>query len=367
MSFVLLGTDGTSRRGRLTTPHGTVDTPTFMPVGTQATVKAMQMRDVADTGAEVVLGNTYHLMLRPGADRVARFGGLHEFMRWPKTILTDSGGFQVMSLSALRTIDDDGVTFKSHVDGSMHRLTPEGAVDIQLKLGADIQMQLDECVALPAPAETVARAVTLSLEWARRARGAFGAAAPSGRLQFGIVQGGTAPSERVRSAQGLVAIGFDGYAVGGLAVGEPQSEMFRTLEETLPALPTDSPRYLMGVGTPSDLIGAVARGVDMFDCVMPTRAGRHGVAYTGEGKLNLKNARFADDQTPLDPDTPCAAAQEYSRGYLHHLVRVGEPLGATLLSYNNIAYYQRLMRTLRDAIEAGCFGETAERLRKVWG
>ena len=366
MSFELLATDGAARRGRLTTPHGTVETPTFMPVGTQASVKAMQMRDVDATGAEVVLGNTYHLMLRPGAERVARFGGLHAFSGWNKTILTDSGGFQVMSLASLRKIDDDGVTFASHVDGSKHRLTPESAVDIQLKLGSDIQMQLDECVALPASPEAVARSVTLSLAWAARARDAFTATAPAGRLQFGIVQGGTDAAERARSAAGLIDIGFDGYAVGGLAVGEPQAEMFATLDHTVPHLPADAPHYLMGVGTPADLIGAVARGIDMFDCVMPSRAGRHGTAYTAQGRLNLKNAKWADDLEPLDPTSDCPAARDYSKAYLHHLVRVGEPLAATLLTWANIDYYQRLMRTLRDAIAAGTFTAIAAELSATW-
>ncbi|ORE95518.1 queuine tRNA-ribosyltransferase [Stappia sp. 22II-S9-Z10] len=366
MSFQLLTTDGGARRGRLVTPHGLVETPAFMPVGTQATVKTMLMRDVESTGAQVVLGNTYHLMLRPGADRVASFGGLHEFMRWPHTILTDSGGFQVMSLSALRKIDDDGVTFKSHVDGSMHRLTPESAVEIQLKLGSDIQMQLDECVRLPATPEEIARSVTISLEWGARARRTF-LEAQSGRLQFGIVQGGTDPSERQRSAEGLVGIGFDGYAIGGLAVGEPQDEMFATIDVTAPHLPATHARYLMGVGTPGDLIGAVARGIDMFDCVMPTRAGRHGLAYTTTGKVNLKNARFATDDAPLDPDLDCHASRDFSRGYLHHLVKVGEPLAATLISWNNIAFYQRLMADLRAAITAGRFAEERARLAEIWG
>ncbi|MBJ3775111.1 tRNA guanosine(34) transglycosylase Tgt [Acuticoccus mangrovi] len=366
MSFTLLARDGGARRGRLATPHGVVDTPTFMPVGTQATVKTMQLRDVASTGTQVVLGNTYHLMLRPGADRMARLGGLHRFMGWDSTILTDSGGFQVMSLSDLRRVDPEGVTFKSHVDGSMHRLTPEKAVEIQLKLGADIQMQLDECVRLPAPIEEVRRANRLSLDWAARARRAFRAEAAEGLLQFAIVQGGTDRDERVRSADGIVDIGFEGYAIGGLAVGEPQAEMFETVEITEPHLPADAPRYLMGVGTPADIIGAVERGIDMFDCVMPTRAGRHGVAYTSEGKLNLKNARFAEDMSPLDPESDCPAAADYSRAYLHHLVRVGEPLGATLLSWANIHFYQRLMRELREAIEAGRFAETARRWRTVW-
>ena len=366
MTFALLATDGAARRGRLTTPHGTVETPTFMPVGTQATVKAMQMRDVAATGAEVVLGNTYHLMLRPGAERVAALGGLHRFSGWDKTILTDSGGFQVMSLSNLRRIDEDGVTFKSHVDGSQHRLTPENAVDIQLKLGSDIQMQLDECVALPATPAEVERSVTLSLAWAARAREAFLKSAPPGRLQFGIVQGGTDAAERERSAKGLAEIAFDGNAIGGLAVGEPQHLMFSTIEATAPHLAAEKPRYLMGVGTPADIIGAVERGVDMFDCVMPTRAGRHGLAYTSEGRLNLKNARFADDDTPLDPATDSPASRDYSRAYLHHLVRVGEPLAMTLLTWHNIAFYQRLMRALREAIAAGTFAATAAAWREVW-
>ena len=367
MTFTLLHTDGRARRGRIATAHGTVETPAFMPVGTQASVKAMQLRDVAATGAEVVLGNTYHLMLRPGAERVAALGGLHRFMGWDRTILTDSGGFQVMSLAGLRRIDAEGVTFKSHVDGSMHRLTPESAVAIQLHLGADIQMQLDECVALPARAEDVARSVTLSLDWAARARRAFLEKAPAGRQQFGIVQGGTDPSERARSAGGLLAIGFDGYAVGGLAVGEPQAEMFATLDATTPFLPHQRPRYLMGVGTPSDIVGAVERGIDMFDCVMPTRAGRHGMAYTSGGKINLKNARFADDDTPLDAATDCPASRDVSRAYLHHLIRVGEPLARTLVSWNNIAFYQRLVASLRTGIEEGHFADTAREWRAIWG
>ena len=361
MSFALRSTDGAARRGQLTTPHGPVQTPAFMPVGTQASVKAMQPRDVAATGAEVVLGNTYHLMLRPGAERIAALGGLHAFMGWERTILTDSGGFQVMSLADLRRIDGDGVTFKSHVDGSMHRLTPESAVSIQLDLGADIQMQLDECVALPASPDAVARSVSLSLAWAARARKTFRDAAPQGRLQFAIVQGGTDPAERARSAEGVIAIGFDGYAIGGLAVGEGQPEMFATLDTTVPRLPSDAARYLMGVGTPSDIVGAVGRGIDMFDCVLPTRAGRHGVAYTGQGKINLKNARFADAAEPLDPRTDCHASRDFSRAYLHHLVRVGEPLAATLLTFNNIALYQRMMAELREAIEERRFAEVAAR------
>ncbi|XWN33030.1 MAG: tRNA guanosine(34) transglycosylase Tgt [Devosia sp.] len=367
MSFELLARDGAARRGVLTTPHGTVQTPAFMPVGTQATVKAMQTRDVVATGSEVVLGNTYHLMLRPGAERVKRLGGLHTFMGWPKTILTDSGGFQVMSLSALRNIDDEGVTFKSHVDGSIHRLTPEDAVRIQLALGSDIQMQLDECIALPATDEAVERSVARSIAWGRRARAAFVADAPAGRLQFGIVQGGTDRASRTHSVAGLLDIGFDGYAVGGLAVGEPQEEMFATLDYTVPQLPVGAPHYLMGVGTPGDMIGAVARGIDMFDCVMPTRAGRHGVAYTADGKLNMKNARFAEDTSPVDAKSTCPAAQDYSRAYIHHLVRVGEPLAATLLSWINIHFYQALMGDLRNAIETGTFAQVAEANRAIWG
>ncbi len=300
-----------------------------MPVGTAGTVKAMTMDQVKATGADIILGNTYHLMLRPGAERVAALGGLHEFSRWQGPILTDSGGFQVMSLAQLRKLDENGVTFQSHIDGSTHALTPERSLEIQALLDADIRMQLDECIRLPAPREEVERAMRLSLRWAERSKAAFGA--PEGRALFGIVQGGDVPALRLASAEGLTEIGFDGYAVGGLAVGEPQATMLEMLAITVPALPADKPRYLMGVGTPDDIVESVARGIDMFDCVMPTRAGRHGVAYTRFGKLNLQNARHADDQRPLDEESDCPAARDYSRAYLHHLVKSGEMLGAMLL------------------------------------
>lgn len=363
-----LGRDGRARRGRLHTAHGTVETPAFMPVGTQATVKAMFPEDVASTGAEVVLGNTYHLMLRPTAERVAELGGLHTFMRWKKTILTDSGGFQVMSLSGLRKLAENGVAFQSHIDGSRHLLTPERSVEIQGLLGSDIQMQLDECVRLPAEPAEVERGMRLSLRWAERSRVAFEAMGGPGRGQalFGIVQGGDVPALRVESARELSRMPFEGYSIGGLAVGEPQAVMLAMLDETLPVLPQDKPRYLMGVGTPHDIIEAVARGVDMFDCVMPTRAGRHGVAYTRFGKLNLKNARHADDPAPLDPESDCPATRDYSRAYLHHLVRCGEGLGAMLLTWNNVAYYQSLMKRLRSAIEDGTFEAVRAELGALW-
>ena len=363
-----IGRDGAARRGRLHTAHGTVETPAFMPVGTQATVKAMFPEDVAATGAEVVLGNTYHLMLRPTAERVAGLGGLHTFMRWNRTILTDSGGFQIMSLSGLRKLEEHGVAFQSHIDGSRHLLTPERSVEIQGLLGSDIQMQLDECVRLPAERKEVERGMRLSLRWAERSRAAFEAmdGPAKGQALFGIVQGGDDAGLRVESAAALSAMPFEGYSIGGLAVGEPQDVMLAMLDETLPVLPTEKPRYLMGVGTPHDIIEAVARGVDMFDCVMPTRAGRHGVAYTRFGKLNLKNARHADDPAPLDPESDCPAARDYSRAYLHHLVRCGEGLGAMLLTWNNIAYYQHLMKTLRTAIEQGRFAEVRAELGRLW-
>lgn len=363
-----LGQDGAARRGRLHTAHGTVETPAFMPVGTQATVKAMFPEDVAATGAEVVLGNTYHLMLRPTAERVAGLGGLHTFMRWNRTILTDSGGFQIMSLSGLRKLEEHGVAFQSHIDGSRHLLTPERSVEIQGLLGSDIQMQLDECVRLPAERKEVERGMRLSLRWAERSRAAFEAmdGPAKGQALFGIVQGGDDAGLRVESAAALSAMPFEGYSIGGLAVGEPQDVMLAMLDETLPVLPAEKPRYLMGVGTPHDIIEAVARGIDMFDCVMPTRAGRHGVAYTRFGKLNLKNARHADDPAPLDPESDCPAARDYSRAYLHHLVRCGEGLGAMLLTWNNIAYYQHLMKTLRTAIEQGRFAEVRAELGRLW-
>jgi queuine tRNA-ribosyltransferase len=351
--FRISATDGAARVGELEFPRGAIRTPAFMPVGTAATVKAMYPEQVRETGADVVLGNVYHLMLRPGAERVAALGGLHHFMRWPRPILTDSGGFQVMSLAALRKLDRDGVTFRSHVDGSQHRLTPERSVEIQRLLGSDVTMQLDECVRLPATPEEVERAMLLSLDWAERSKAAFGA--PEGRALFGIVQGGDVAELRKRSARGLVRLGFDGYAIGGLAVGEPQDTMLAMLDETVPELPADRPRYLMGVGAPDDLLKAIARGVDMFDCVMPTRAGRHGQAYTRFGRINLKNARHADDPRPLDEESDCPALRDYSRAYLHHLVKSGEILGMMLLTWANLATYQALMAGARAAIAEGRF------------
>ncbi|MEM8812000.1 MAG: tRNA guanosine(34) transglycosylase Tgt [Pseudomonadota bacterium] len=364
-AYQCLVRDREARRGRLTTPHGTVETPAFMPVGTQATVKAMYPGQVRDLGAEIVLGNTYHLMLRPGAERVARLGGLHAFMNWQGPILTDSGGFQVMSLAQLRKLTEDGVTFQSHIDGSRHVLTPERSVEIQGLLGSDIQMQLDECLKLPAERTEVERAMMLSLRWAERSLKAFTGAA-IGQALFGIVQGGTDPALRRTSAEELVGMDFPGYSIGGLAVGEPQADMFSTLDHTVPFLPSDKPRYLMGVGTPDDLLGAVQRGVDMFDCVMPTRAGRHGLAYTRRGKVNFRNARHADDPRPLDERSSCPAARDYSRAYLHHLVRTGETLGAMLLSWNNLAYYQSLMADMRESIAAGRLTDRAEEIRADW-
>ena len=363
-SFRVRAREGTSRTGTITTGHGGIRTPAFMPVGTAATVKAMHPEEVRALGADVVLGNVYHLMLRPGAERVAALGGLHAFMRWPGPILTDSGGFQVMSLAKLRKLDEHGVTFQSHIDGSKHVLTPERSIEIQGLLGSDIQMQLDECIRLPAPESDVERAMTLSLRWAARSKAAF--ANKRGQALFGIVQGGTVPGLRRTSAEALTTMGFDGYALGGLAVGEPQAVMLETIEATVPFLPDHAPRYLMGVGTPDDLLESVARGIDMFDCVMPTRAGRHGVAYTRHGKLNLRNAGHADDPAPIDPDASCAAARLYSRAYLHHLVRSGEILGMMLLTAINIGYYQDLMRDMRAAIGAGRFAAFREETRSGW-
>jgi queuine tRNA-ribosyltransferase len=362
--FTIHVTDGAGRTGIIATPRGEIRTPAFMPVGTQATVKTMLPGEVRALGSDIVLGNTYHLMLRPGAERVARLGGLHRFMNWPHPILTDSGGFQVMSLAQLRKLDADGVTFRSHIDGSEHRLTPERSIEIQRLLGADISMQLDECVSLPAEPDAVERAMLLSLAWAERSKAAFGD--PEGRALFGIVQGGAAPELRLKSAAGLKNIGFDGYAIGGLAVGEPQATMLAILDVTVPALPAARPRYLMGVGTPDDILESIRRGVDMFDCVMPTRAGRHGLAYTRFGKVNLKNAGHADDPNPLDAESGCPAARDYSRAYLHHLVKAGEALGAMLLTWNNLAYYQRLMADARAAIADGRYARYVEEIRRGW-
>jgi queuine tRNA-ribosyltransferase len=350
-SFHLIATNGAARCGKILTPHGPVATPAFMPVGTQATVKGLTPDAVRAIGADIVLGNTYHLMLRPGAERIAALGGLHAFMNWPHAIITDSGGFQVMSLAQLRKVEPKGVTFRSHLDGAMVELTPERAVEVQMLLGSDIAMQLDECLKLPAQTSELARAMRLSLAWAERSKRAF-EAAPLGRALFGIVQGGDDAQLRRESARALTAIGFQGYAIGGLAVGEPQAVMLRMIEEVMPEIPPDRPHYLMGVGTPDDLIEAVARGIDMFDCVMPTRNGRHGLAFTRFGPINLKNARHADDPRPLDEASPCPAARTYSRAYLHHLVRANEMLGAILLTTVNLAYYQELMAGLRVAIAA---------------
>ncbi len=356
--------DGAARAGTMATAHGKVPTPVFMPVGTAGTVKAMTADQVRATGASIVLGNTYHLMLRPGADRVERLGGLHRFMDWPGPILTDSGGFQVMSLAALRTLDEDGVTFRSHLDGSAHRLTPENATSIQHQLDATITMAFDECAKLPATAADVAASMERSMRWAARSRAAF--RPRPGYAQFGIVQGGVDPALRARSVDALLAIGFEGYAIGGLAVGEGQAAMFATLEVTVPRLPHDQPRYLMGVGTPDDIVGAVLRGIDMFDCVMPTRAGRTARAYTRSGVLNLRNARHQENPAPLDPGCRCIACTRHGRAYLHHLFRAGEILGPMLLTQHNITYYQDLMCGLRDAICRGDMNAHAARLRAAW-
>jgi queuine tRNA-ribosyltransferase len=365
-SFNLISTDGAARRGEFATPHGRVQTPAFMPVGTQGTVKGLSPDDVRDTGAEIVLGNTYHLMLRPGAERIAALGGLHKFMNWTLPILTDSGGFQVMSLSELRKIDERAVTFRSHLDGAMIELTPERAIDIQILLGADIAMQLDECLKLPASRQEIDRAMQLSLRWAERSKRAFESMAREGRALFGIVQGGDDSTLRANSARALTDMDFQGYAIGGLAVGEPQEVMLRIVAETTPMLPADRPRYLMGVGTPHDLLEAVARGIDMFDCVLPTRNGRHGMAFTRHGAINLANARHANDPRPLDAESPHPVARKYSRAYLHHLTKANEILGAVLLSTINLAYYQTLMAGMRTAIVARRFSAFREYIMEGW-
>ena len=363
-TFAVHARDGQARTGAITMPRGTIRTPAFMPVGTAATVKAMYPEQVRDLGADVVLGNTYHLMLRPGPERMERLGGLHRFMRWDGPILTDSGGFQVMSLSGLRKIDEDGVTFRSHVDGSSHRMSPERSIEIQGLLGSDIQMQLDECVRLPADHATIERAMHLSLRWAERCRVAFGE--QPGKALFGIVQGGDVPALRVESARALTDLDLKGYAIGGLAVGEPQAVMLAMIETVEPHLPAHKPRYLMGVGTPDDLMQSVTRGIDMFDCVMPTRAGRHGLAYTRHGRINLRNARHAEDVRPLDEASDCPAARDYSRAYLHHLVRSDEILGMMLLTWNNLAYYQSLMAGMRAAIAGGRLADFVAATREGW-
>jgi queuine tRNA-ribosyltransferase len=363
--FRLLATDGAARRGEIATPHGAVATPAFMPVGTQASVKGMLPQAVRGSGADIVLGNTYHLMLRPGAERIAALGGLHKFMNWPHAILTDSGGFQVMSLSGLRKVEERAVTFRSHLDGAMVELTPERAIEVQALLGADIAMQLDECMRLPAPRPDLERAMRLSLRWAERSKRAF-EGGPAGRALFGIVQGGDDPALRLESLAALVAMDFQGYAIGGLAVGEAPEVMLRTIEGVAPALPADRPHYLMGVGTPTDLIEAVGRGIDMFDCVMPTRNGRHGLAFTRRGPVSLKNARHAEDPRPLDEESGCEAARDYSRAYLHHLIKAGEMLGAILLTMVNLAYYQELMAGMRAAIVARRFEDFRAETRAMW-
>jgi queuine tRNA-ribosyltransferase len=364
-SFQLLATDGAARRGEIATPRGTVRTPAFMPVGTQGALKGVTFAEARAAGADIVLANTYHLMLRPGAERVAALGGLHRFMNWEGPILTDSGGFQVMSLAPLRTLDETGVTFRSHIDGDMVALSPERAIEVQNLLGSDIVMQLDECVRLPAAPEELARAMRLSVRWAERCKRAFEGASP-GRALFGIVQGGDDEGLRTQSARALVDIGFPGYAIGGLAVGEPQAVMLRVIEHVAPQLPDDRPRYLMGVGTPDDLLEAAGRGIDMFDCVLPTRNGRHGLAFTRFGPINLKNARHADDPRPLDEESPYAPARDYARAYLHHLVKANEMLAAMLLSAINIAYYQQLMAGMREAIAAGLFEDFRAGVKEGW-
>jgi queuine tRNA-ribosyltransferase len=362
-SFAIKARDGAARTGAMTTPRGIVRTPAFMPVGTGATIKAMFPEDVAASGADIILANTYHLMLRPGAERIAKLGGLHKFMHWDGPILTDSGGYQVMSLAKLRRVEEQGVTFQSHVDGAAVALTPERAIEVQCLLGADIQMMLDECTPFPATREEAKASLELSLRWAERCSQAFAARALPGQALFGIVQGGVYPDLRERSARALVDIGFDGYAVGGLAVGEGQGAMLDMVEATTEVLPEDRPRYLMGVGTPEDLLASIARGIDMFDCVLPTRSGRHCQAFTWGGRMNLRNARYAEDQTPLDEESACPAAQ-YERAYLHHLVRSGEVLGAMLLTYANVQFYQELMARARSAIEEGRFASFAEDVRR---
>jgi queuine tRNA-ribosyltransferase len=362
--FAVAATDGAARTGSIATPRGTIRTPAFMPVGTAATVKAMHPQAVKALGADIVLANTYHLMLRPGAERIAALGGLHHFMNWPGPILIDSGGFQVMSLAKLRKLDENGVAFQSHIDGARHMLTPERSMEIQDLLGADIQMQFDECVRLPCAEDEARRAMALSLRWAERSKRAF--ARKPGRAVFGIVQGGASTALRLESTRALVDMDFDGYALGGLAVGEPQDIMLAMIDCAAPELPSDKPRYLMGVGSPDDLLESVRRGIDMFDCVMPTRAGRHGLAYTRAGKLNLRNARHAGDPAPVDPLSASDAARTYARAYLHHLVKAGEILGMMLLTEINLAYYQELMSGMRTAIAAGRFEDFLRETKEGW-
>jgi len=363
-AFELTGADGAARTGVIHTARGNIRTPAFMPVGTAATVKAMLPASVRGTGADIILGNTYHLMLRPGAERVARLGGLHKFMAWDGPILTDSGGFQVMSLAKLRKITEEGVRFQSHIDGAPEFLSPERAMEIQRLLGSDIQMVLDECPAFPATEAQIESSLALSMRWAKRSKAAFGD--QSGRACFGIVQGGVFPHLRQRSAEALSEIGFDGYAVGGLAVGEGQSAMFEVLDATVPLLPKGRPRYLMGVGKPDDIVGAVLRGIDMFDCVLPTRSGRNGQAFTRSGTLNLRNARHAEDTGPLDLQCGCPACCEFSRAYLHHVVKANEIIASMLLTWHNLTYYQDLMAGLRKAIAEESVQNFAANCARRW-
>lgn len=364
--FSVHATDGKARTGVIRMKRGEIRTPAFMPVGTAATVKAMKPESVRQTGADILLGNTYHLMLRPGAERVARLGGLHKFMNWDRPILTDSGGYQVMSLSALRKITEEGVTFKSHIDGSRHELTPERSMEIQRLLGSDIVMAFDECPRADAPLDVIAASMRMSMRWAARSRAGFdsGEEHAARSALFGIQQGALNEALRRESAEALQEIGFDGYAIGGLAVGEGQEAMFATLDFAPDMLPVDRPRYLMGVGKPDDLVGAVERGVDMFDCVLPSRSGRNGQGFTWNGPVNLRNAKHAEDTAPLDERCPCDACTKYSRAYLHHLHKSGEILGAMLLTEHNLTYYQQLMAGMRDAIAAGQFAQFAAQFRR---
>ena len=352
-SYSVAASDGKARTGKISTPRGDIRTPAFMPVGTAATVKAMMPESVAATGADILLGNTYHLMLRPGAERVDALGGLHNFMNWQRPILTDSGGFQVMSLAGLRKLTERGVTFKSHVDGSKHEITPERSMDIQRLLGSDIVMCFDECTPFPADEKTALDSMQLSMRWAARSKEAFGDR--PGHALFGIQQGSVFPEQRTESAEALKAIGFDGYAVGGLAVGEGQEAMFSVLDYAPDMLPQDKPRYLMGVGKPDDIVGAVKRGIDMMDCVLPSRSGRTGQAFTRQGVVNIKNSRHQDDPRPLDSACSCPACKNYSRAYLHHVFRSQEMISGMLLTWHNLQYYQDLMADMRAAIAAGRF------------
>ena len=353
VTFDLHATDGKARTGQINTPRGEIRTPAFMPVGTAATVKAMMPESVRSTGADILLGNTYHLMLRPTAERIERLGGLHKFMNWKRPILTDSGGFQVMSLAGLRKLTEQGVTFKSHIDGSSHEITPERSMEIQRMLGSDIVMCFDECPALPADRKRIAESMRMSMRWADRSKVAFGDR--PGHALFGIMQGGLEKDFREESANALTNIGFDGYAVGGLAVGEGQQAMFDCLEYAPDMLPADKPRYLMGVGKPDDIVGAVARGIDMMDCVLPSRSGRTGQVFTRHGVVNIKNARHADDPRPLDENCSCPACSNYSRAYLNHVFRSNEMISGMLLTWHNLQYFQDIMQGMRDAIGAGTF------------